>query len=290
MAANAGQTISNVGSGAAMGASVGGPWGAILGGGAGLLSSVFGDDPAKQRKRAMRNYQSAMNTAQDQYTEAQNQVLGQYHGLYTPESVSSAKSAYTGALSGANPAQYAVDTSAYQQQNVNALDNWKDYLDPSIAYQQEAARKNVEESAAGQGGLYSGAAAREIAADTAKIAEQGYSGAYDRARQAGLDTNATTQQNLLNQMSTGNYNVGLGQTNIGNLGTAYSTERDVMDTYNSGVSDLNKTKYGTQTAMAQTNLSSALGESGAPSTWDSLIGAVGQAKDAGMFNKSFWGF
>lgn len=290
MAASTSKTVSNVGTGAATGASVGGPWGAVIGGAAGLIASAFEEDPAEQRRAAMRDYQTAINAAQNEYVTEQNKVLGQYQGLYTPEGVKSAKEAYTGALTSANPEQYKVDAGAYQQQNIDALGTWKDYLDPSIAYQQESARKNVEESAAGQGGLYSGAAAREIAADTAKIAEQGYSDAYDRARQAGLDVNAVTQQNLLNQMSTGNYNVGLGQTNIGNLGTAYGTERDIMDTYSSGVSDLNKTRFGTQASLAQTNLGAAIGETGGPSTWDSLIGGVGQAQQSGMFNKDFWNF
>lgn len=291
MAASTSKTVSNVGTGAATGSSVGGPWGAVIGGVAGGVASLFEDDPAEQRRAAMRDYQTAINNAQNEYVTEQNKVLGQYQGLYTPEGVKTAKEAYTGALTSANPEQYKVDAGTYQQQNIDALGTWKDYLDPSIAYQQEAARKNVEESAAGQGGLYSGAAAREIATETADIARvKGYESAYDKARQAGLDVNAVTQQNLLNQMSTGKYNVGLDQTNIGNLGTAYGTERDVMDTYSSGASDLNKTRFGTQASLAQTNLGASIGEIGGPSTWDSLIGGVGQAQQSGMFNKDFWNF
>lgn len=289
MAASTSKTVSNVGTGAATGASVGGPWGAVIGGAAGALMSAFEEDPAEQRRAAMQEYQSAINAAQNEYVTEQNKVLGQYQGMYTPEQVASSKQAYTTALTGARPEQYKVDVGGYQQQNIDALGTWRDYLDPSIAYQQEAARKNVEESAAGQGGLYSGATAREIAQETADIARvKGYESAYDKARQAGMDVNAVTQQNLLNQMAAGNYNVGLGQTNIGNLGTAYGAERDIMDTYSSGVSDLNKTRFGTQASLAQTNLGAALGETGGPTTWDSLIGGVGQAKDAGMFNKEFW--
>lgn len=290
MAASTSKTVSNVGTGAATGASVGGPWGAVIGGAAGLVMSAFEDDPAEQRAAAMRNYQTAMNNAQNEYMTSQQQVLDPYASMYTTEGVKGSLQGYTSALEGANPEQYKVNVGDYQQQNIDALGTWKDYLDPSIEYQQESARKNIEESAAGQGGLYSGAAAREIAADTAKIAEQGYQDAYDRARQSGLDVNAVTQQNLLNQMQGGNYNVGLTQTNIGNLGTSYDTQREVMDTYSSGVADLNKTRLANQQSIAQTNLGASIGETGGSSTWDSLIGGVGQAQQSGMFNKGFWNF
>lgn len=290
MAASAGKTISNMGTGAATGASVGGPWGAVIGGAGGLIASVFEDDPAEQRRAAMRDYQSAINAAQDEYVTEQNKVLSGYQDLYTPEGVKSAKESYTGALTSSDPTKYAIDAGDYQSTYKDPLSSWKDYLDPSIAYQQEAARKNVEESAAGQGGLYSGAAAREIASDTAKIAEQGYSDAYDRARQAGLDINAITGENFSRGITAGNYNLNLDQTDIANKGTAYGVERELMDTVSAGQSDINKTRMATQTSMANTNLGYNLGETGGPSTWDQIIGGVGQAQQAGMFNKDFWNF
>lgn len=289
MAVNVGQVISNAGSGAATGASIGGPWGALIGGAAGGLSGIFGDDPAKQRAKAMRKYKDAMDKSSAEYAQNQQNILNPYGDLYTTGGVKQSLSDYTDALTGANPGQYKVNAGDYTKQNVNALSNWQHYLDPSIKYQQESARKNIEESAAGQGGLYSGSAANEIAANVANIASTGYSDAYNKARQAGMDVNDVAQQNLLNQMTTGKYNVDLGQTNIGNLGTAYGTQQGLMDTYSSGMSDLNKTKLSSAQSLAQTNLGAAIGETGGPSTWDSLIGGVGQAQQAGMFNKSFWG-
>lgn len=185
MAASTSKTVSNVGTGAATGASVGGPWGAVIGGASGLVMSAFEDDPEEQRKKAQAEYEAKMRSAGQTYQTKQGQIIQGYQGLQDPTTVKQSLESYTGTLESANPEQYKINASDYQSQNIDALGTWKDYLDPSIAYQQESARKNVEESAAGQGGLYSGAAAREIASDTAKIAEQGYSDAYDRARQAG---------------------------------------------------------------------------------------------------------
>lgn len=291
MAASAGKTISNMGTGAATGASVGGPWGAVIGGVAGGVASLFEDDPAEQRRAAMRDYQGAINAAQDEYVTEQNKVLSGYQDLYTPEGVKSAKESYTGALTSSDPTKYAINAGDYQSTYKDPLSSWKDYLDPSIEFQQEAARKNIEESAAGRGGLYSGAATREISTEIADIARvKGYESAYDRARQAGLDVNAITGENFARGMTAGNYNVGLEQTGIQNKGTAYGVERDLMDTVSAGQSDINKTRMATQTSMANTNLGYNIGETGGPSTWDQIIGGVGQAQQSGMFNKDFWNF
>lgn len=290
MAASTGKTISNVGTGAATGASVGGPWGAVIGGAGGLIASAFEDDPAEERRKAQEEYNRKIMEATGAYTTAQGQILDEYGNLYTPEGVKSAKESYTGALTSSDPTKYAIDAGDFQSTYKDPLSSWKDYLDPSIAYQQEAARKNVEESAAGRGGLYSGAAAREIASDTAKIAEQGYRDAYDRARQAGLDVNAITGENFARGINAGNYNLNLDQTGIQNKGTAYGVERELMDTEMGGRSDINKTVLDVKTGVAGTNLSGDLGNTGGPSTWDQIIGGVGSANDAGLFNKSFWNF
>lgn len=282
--------ISNTASGAATGASVGGPWGALIGGGAGLVSSFLGDDPEAQRKKAQAEYEAKVRQATGEYTTSQGQILDEYGNLYTPEGVKSAKEGYTSALTSADPTQYAINAGDYQSTYSNPLTSWQSYLDPSIKYQQESARKNVEESAAGQGGLYSGAAANEIASNVADIASTGYSQAYDKARQAGMDINNVTGENFNRGITAGNYNVNLGQTGLGNLGTAYGVERDLMDTELGGRSDLNKTIFDTNTGLAQTNLSGNIGNIGGTSTWDSLISGVGAANDAGVLNKSFWNF
>ena len=59
----------------------------------------------------------------------------------------------------------------------------EDYLDPSIQYQQEAAARGVSSGAAARGSALSGAAQKELAQTTQKIAEQGYGDAFRRMQQ-----------------------------------------------------------------------------------------------------------
>lgn len=59
----------------------------------------------------------------------------------------------------------------------------EDYLDPSIQYQQEAAQRGVSSGAAARGSALSGAAQKELAQTTQKIAEQGYGDAFRRMQQ-----------------------------------------------------------------------------------------------------------
>lgn len=290
MATNWGKIISNTGSGAATGGSVGGPWGALAGGTIGALNGIFGEDEDAARKRAQKEYNKKMTEAGTAYTSAQGEVLGGYRDLYTPEGVKSAKEGYTTALTESDPSKYAINAGDYQSTYKDPISSWKDYLDPSIAYQQESARKNIEESAAGEGGLYGGTAAKEIATEVANIASQGYSDAYEKARQAGLDVNDIAGENFTRGVTAGNYNLNLDQTGIENKGLVYDAEREPMDIASAGQSDLNKTQYDAATGMASTNLGGNLANTGGPSTWDQLLGGVNAANDAGIFNKSFWNF
>lgn len=280
--------LNNTVGGAAQGASAGsvlGPWGAAAGGALGGVLGFMGEDPEKKRRRAVNKYGDALTSATGEYTDAQGQVLQGYDDLWSQEGVAGAKTAYTDAATAANPEQWQVDQGAGAQTYTDANDMARSYLDPSIAYQQEAARKNVEESAAGQGGLYSGAAAREIAADTAKIAETGWQQAFQNAasEQTRANTAATTTQQ--NAISAGNYNSALTQTNLGNMKDVYGTEREVMDLWSGGQSDLNKTNLSTQQQIADAKLQQALGSSNGQDVWGTINNAAGAAKTV----KSLWG-
>lgn len=282
MAAN--QVLGGAASGAAAGSPFG-PWGATAGGVLGGALGWMQDDPAAERQAAVSGYQGQMKTAMDTYTGSQGKVLQNYDDLWDLGEVKGAKTAYTGAASSANPEQYKIAQDTGAQTFTDASTKAQSYLDPSIAYQQEAARKNIEESAAGQGGLYSGAAAREIAADTADIAAQGWQKAIEDAASEETRKNAAATQQQANLQSAGNYNVSLGQTNIGNLKDVYGTEREVMDLWSSGQSDLNKTLYGGQTEAAGMGLQAQLGESGGSDIW----GDIANAATAGKNIKSLWG-
>ena len=280
--------LNNTVGGAAQGASAGavlGPWGSAAGGAIGGVLGFMGEDPEKKRRRAVNRYGNALTSATGEYTDAQGKVLQNYDDLWSQEGVSAAKTAYTDAASSANPEQWQVAQGAGAQTYTDAKDMAQSYLDPSIAYQQEAARKNIEESAAGQGGLYSGAAAREIAADTAKIAETGWQTAFQNAasEQTRANTAATTTQQ--NAISAGNYNSALTQTNLGNMKDVYGTEREVMDLWSGGQSDLNKTQLSTQQQIANAKLQQALGSSSGTDMWGNINNAAGAAKTI----KSLWG-
>lgn len=282
MAAN--QVLGGAASGAAAGSAFG-PWGAAIGGVAGGILGGLQDDPAAERQAAVSGYQSQMQNAMDTYQGSQGQVLQNYDDLWDLDTTKAAKTAYTSAASSANPEQYKIAQDTGAQTYTDAKDTAQSYLDPSIAYQQESARKNIEESAAGQGGLYSGAAAREIAADVADIASTGYQQAFENAASEETRKNAAATQQQANLQSAGNYNVGLGQTNISNLKDVYGTEQSAMDTWASGQSDLNKTLYGGQTEAAGVALQAGLGESGGSDIW----GDISNAAAAGKNIKSLWG-
>ena len=280
--------LNNVVGGAAKGASAGsvaGPWGAAAGGALGGALGFMGEDPEKKRRAAVNRYGNALTSATGEYTDAQGKVLQNYDDLWSQEGVSSAKTAYTDAASSANPEQWQVDQGAGAQSYTDAKDMAQAYLDPSIKLQQEAARKNVEESAAGQGGLYSGAAAREIAQDTADIAAKGWQQAFENAASEQTRANTATTQTQQNAIRAGQYNSDLTQTDIANKKDVYGVEREVMDLWSSGQSDLNKTNLSTQQQIANAKLQQALGSSSGQDVWGTINNAAGAAKTI----KSLWG-
>ena len=278
----------NVVGGAAKGASAGapfGPWGAAAGGVLGGALGFMEEDPSVARRQAVDAYGNAIQGATDEYTDAQGKVLQNYDDLWSQEGVSAAKTGYTSAASSANPEQWQVSQGAGAQTYTDAKDMAQSYLDPSIAYQQESARKNIEESAAGQGGLYSGAAAREIAADTAKIAETGWQQAFENAAGEQTRQNTATTQTQQNAIQAGQYNSDLTQRDLANKKDVYGVEREVMDLWSGGQSDLNRTQMSTKQQIAEAELQGALGESGGTDMWGTINQVAGTAQQL----KNLWG-
>lgn len=119
------------------------------------------------------------------YTDAGQQIAGSYQPLagLVPEAAQRLQQ------------DYSVAPSAYQFQG-----NVDQYLDPSIAFQQQQAQRGIESSAAARGNLMSGAAAKAIADRAQQIGAQGYADAYARMeRDRGYGANQA-QQNYLNQV------------------------------------------------------------------------------------------
>lgn len=107
---------------------------------------------------------------------------------------------------------YSVTPQAYQFQG-----QVSDYLDPSIAYQQDQARRQLESSAAARGNLMSGAAAKAIADRAQQIGAQGYNNAYAAMeRDRGYGANQA-QQNYMNQVAQGQQQYTQAQ-NVAQLG------------------------------------------------------------------------
>ena len=278
----------NVVGGAAKGASAGapfGPWGAAAGGALGGALGFMEEDPNAARRQAVDDYGNALQGATKDYTTAQQGVLQNYDDLWDLGTVKSAKTGYTSAASSANPEQWQVAQGAGAQTYTDANSMARSYLDPSIAYQQASARKNIEESAAGQGGLYSGAAAREIAQETADIGAKGWQQAFENAAGEQTRANQALTQTQQNAIQAGQYNSDLTQRDLANKNDVYGVEREVMGLWSSGQSDLNKTNLSTKQQIANAQLQGALGESGGTDMWGTINQVAGTAKQL----KNLWG-
>ena len=156
--------LQGAGTGAAIGSAVPGI-GTALGAGIGLLAGglggYFSSDAEEEQARAQQqaieeqrrilegNYQTAKGYL-DPYTQAGSQALGQYQN-YDP---------------------------SLNQQDFSYGRSVESFLDPSIAYQQEQARRQLEASAGAQGGLYSGAQMMALQDRAQNIGQMGYQQAF----------------------------------------------------------------------------------------------------------------
>jgi len=125
-----------------------------------------------------------MDTLGAEYDATGQQIAGQYAPI--------AALGVTGAerLQG----DYTTATPQYQFQG-----QVEDYLDPSIAYQQQQARQQLEQSAAARGSLMSGAAMKAIADRAQQIGQQGYADAYARMERDRAYGTGQAQQDYLNR-------------------------------------------------------------------------------------------
>ena len=135
--------------------------GATIGALAGGLGGWFGSDAEEEQARAQQqaieeqrrilegNFQTAKGYL-DPYTQAGSQALGQYQ-KFDPS---------------LNQQDFSYDRSV------------ESFLDPSIAFQQEQARRQLEASAGAQGGLYSGAQMMALSDRAQNIGQMGYQQAF----------------------------------------------------------------------------------------------------------------
>lgn len=199
-------------------------------------------------------------------TEYQQQVqsaLTPYQQLANGVDTSQYFRDYLSGLTGSNNQQYAVDASQYQQTapDVSAA-TVQGYLDPSINYQMDTAQSGVEASAAGKGGLFSGAAGQDISNARQAIAQQGWSDAFGRARQAGLDANSATGSNFAGLMAANQFNQGLAQQDLTNRGTAFETAMQPTSAISQANLDMANTMYSGKTGLSQQQMQGQLADTG----------------------------
>ena len=122
----------------------------------------------KSQRDELARTQSLMEPLADEYRQTGAQTAADYQPLaiLTDEGIQRMQDDYT--------TQY----TPYEFEGTV-----EDYLSPSIQYQQEAAQRGISSGAAARGSALSGAAQKELAQTTQKIAEQGYGDAFSRMQQ-----------------------------------------------------------------------------------------------------------
>ena len=205
---------------------------------------------------ATKRQQGIDKTYEDKVTGA----LQPYDQLSDLQGATEAQKAYTSGLMNMDTDQYK--TQAANLNTGNALGDVGSFMDPSLNYQMESATKQVESSQAGKGGLFSGAAGKSIAGTTQKIAEQGYSDAYNRANQALQQSNQAKLQQQQAGQSAGTYNLGLDTTGLQAKGQAYNTLMEPINTRAQGTMDMAGTMYGSQSGMSQQQMQGQMADTG----------------------------
>ena len=140
----------------------------ILGGaqlGGNLINSLLGAgasrDSAEAQQRALAQQLAERKNAYKDVT-----------GLYSPEMRMGGV-----ALRDLNQMAYQDIPSQQDFQYGKTID---DFLDPSMAFQQEQMRRNVDQSAVSGGGLYSGNTLKELQDRGAQLAQTDYANAFNR--------------------------------------------------------------------------------------------------------------
>jgi hypothetical protein len=210
---------------------------------------------------------NAMGDAQRRQRDLDQSLTGQVNQAITPYqqmaqqgNVGNIFSQYLQEAQSQDPTRYAVQPQDMQYQD--PLQNVNRYLDPSLQFQMDAARRGVEASAAGRGGLFSGAAGNQIAQNTQQIAQQGWGDAYNRAEQARQGQLGVAQQNFANRLQGGQFNLGLDQTRLQNLGGALEAGYQPLNMATQAQLDMASQRYGTQSGMNQQAMQGQMADRG----------------------------
>ena len=191
--------------------------------------------------------QGAYNT---QYQNAVTDALSPYKTLSDTGRTKSLQDSYINSLTGLNTAQYKTaapmyDTSSATESEIQAA------IDPAVAYQKEEARKGLEATAAGKGGLFSTGLGKSVATSDEQLSAQARAKAKEDVIAEKNRLNSIKQQQFGSNMQAGTYNLGLDTTGSQALGQAYNTMMEPLGTYSQGLMDLAGTQYGANTGLSQ---------------------------------------
>ena len=267
---NWGELASRTGSGAAAGSAFS-PYGALIGGAIGA-GSYFLDGDSEESDPAA-DWAAAVDTAGRNYTAAQQNALSPYKEMANTGAAKSALQNYRDALESYDPNKFAV-TGAGQMTATNPADTWEQFLSPAMQSAIDSSTKSVQESAAGRGGLYSGATQKKIVSGASDTAMKYVGDAMDRAANQAQSEQNVAAQNWNQLLQQSQNNSGLANQQTQNLGLSYDAAMQPINAYTSGLSDINKTIYSGKTGMANTALQAQLAQSGQPGTWDQLLGGA----------------
>ena len=219
----------------------------------------------------------AYSEAKSRQTDIENEyeknikgIANQYQNIAGAANQKDLLSDYISGLQGTDFTASNIDASKYagDYSGKDTLASVSDYLDPSMDYSINAANKAIEGSAAGKGGLFSGATGQAISDNTSDMANKYWSDAYNRANAANMQEDATKNVNFNQALGAGQFNVGNQASNLAGLGKAYEASMDPMDTYSQMMSDMYGTKFGSQTNLNMGGMQNQMADRG-------LIGSAG---------------
>jgi hypothetical protein len=217
-----------------------------------IMFGTAGDAASDARKRQSgidTSYESGVEGALTPYRELAGQV--DTAGLYKK---------YVDKLSGTDTEQYKVKAPTLSTEG--ALSGVSKYLDPSLDYQMGEATKAIEGSAAGRGGLFSGATGLDIAGATRKIGEAGWSDAYNRNLAEINRQNEIKKGQFGLDTSGGTFNLGMDTAGTQALELASEAGMAPLNTLTQAQIDMLNTRYGAQSGASQQQLGADLANTG----------------------------
>lgn len=265
------QVLQGAGTGAAAGSAFG-PLGTAAGGVLGGVLGAFGEDPEAARKAAMEAYNIEMANAGKTFTQGAQGVANDYGRLGSIDQTVTAQQDYQGKLGALDPTKYNVTTPTFD--TTNTLDVTQKFLDPSMDLAIKQAGDQIQASAAGKSGLYSGATGVELANSASDTASKYWGDAFDRA-QGELDRqNQIKSTQFGADMTGGKYNLGLEEEDIDLSKRSYDDYGENLDTANQIDMDTLTTMFGADQAAAVAKLQAAMGSSGKSNPFGDVLTAL----------------